>query len=246
MIIETDDDLVKLREIGIICRDTLHAMHAAVRPGITPLELDNIAKSHFAMHGARSAPIVAYNFPGETCISVGDAIAHGIPNDIPLIEGQLINIDVSAEKDGYFGDTGASAVIGQGNLAQKKLLEYTHKAQNVAMMACHTGQPINSVGKMVEKIAEKGGYKIIAGLSGHGVGRWIHEDPTIPNVYHRKLNEKFKKGQVITIEPFLTTHSNNYVEDLDGWTLRLEMGGMGAQFEHTFVITDGAPIIITG
>ncbi len=245
MIIDGPEALAKLKEIGAICRDVRVAMGEAVRPGITPLELDAIAAKIFVERGARSAPILAYDFPGQTCISVHDAIAHGIPNDEPLIEGQLVNIDVSAEKDGVFADTGESFAVGKISPDLQKLLDVTKAAQRKAMFAAKAGQPVNVVGKAVQKEAYKHGYKIIEGLNGHGVGGFIHEEPTIPNLYYPRDREKLKDGQVITIEPFLTTSSRHYVEDADGWTLRLAEGGFGAQFEHTFVVTKGVPIVVT-
>lgn len=245
MVICGQEELDKLKEIGAICRDVRMAMGAAVRPGITPLELDAIAEKMLAERGARSAPILAYNFPGQTCISVHDAVAHGIPNGQPLVEGQLVNIDVSAEKDGVFADTGESFAIGEISPDLQKLLSATKDAQRKAMFAARAGQPVNIVGKTVQKEAHKHGYKIIEGLNGHGVGAWIHEEPTIPNLYYPREREKLVEGQVITIEPFLTTKSRNYVEDADGWTLRLAQGGYGAQFEHTFVVTKGTPIVVT-
>ena len=245
MTIDGPEQLEKLKVIGAICRDVLKAMGEAVRPGVTPRELDIMGGKMLTDAGAKSAPMLAYDFPGFTCISVADAIAHGIPGDIPLEEGQLVNIDVSAEKDGIFADTGASFAVGKISADLQKLLDATKAAQRKAMFAARAGQPVNVVGKAVQKEAYKHGFQIVEGLNGHGVGKWIHEEPTVPNLYYPADKTKLVEGQVITIEPFLTTGSRHYVEDEDGWTLRLSEGGHGAQFEHTFVVTKGAPIVVT-
>lgn len=245
MTIDGPDQLEKLKEIGAICRDVLRTMGAAVRPGVTPRELDELGGKMLREAGAKSAPMLAYEFPGYTCISVGDAVAHGIPGEEPLEEGQLVNIDVSAEKNGIFADTGASFAVGKIAPELQKLLDATKDAQRKAMFAARAGQPINIVGKTVQREANKHGYHIIEGLNGHGVGAWIHEEPTVPNLYYPSDRTKLVEGQVLTIEPFLTTKSRHYVEDDDGWTLRLSEGGHGAQFEHTFVVTKGAPIVVT-
>ncbi len=245
MTIDGPEQLKKLKEIGAICRDVLRTMGAAVRPGVTPKELDELGGKMLREAGATSAPMLAYDFPGYTCISVGDAVAHGIPGDVPLEDGQLVNIDVSAEKDGIFADTGASFAVGKVAPELQKLLDATKDAQRKAMFAARAGQPLNIVGKTVQREAHKHGFQIIEGLNGHGVGAWIHEEPTVPNLYYPTDRTKLHEGQVLTIEPFLTTKSRHYVEDADGWTLRLSEGGHGAQFEHTFVVTKGAPIVVT-
>ncbi|WP_308912058.1 type I methionyl aminopeptidase [Pseudokordiimonas caeni] len=245
MTVDHDDDLKGLREIGGICRDVLNAMAAAIRPGITPRELDILGGEMLKAAGARSAPMLAYDFPGFTCISVGDAVAHGIPNDRPLQAGELINIDVSAEKNGYFGDTGASFGVGAIDPALQRLLDITKKTQRKAMLAAKAGARINEIGRVVSGEAKTAGYKIVQGLNGHGVGGWIHEEPTVANEYFAHDRGILKEGMVLTIEPFLATHSRDYYEDDDGWTLRLSSGGHGAQFEHTFVVTKGAPIVLT-
>lgn len=245
MTIDGEDDLEGLREIGGICRDVLAAMGKMVRPGITPRILDQVAGQMLAERGARSAPILAYNFPGHTCISAGSAIAHGIPGDTPLMAGTLVNIDVSAEKNGYFGDCGQSFPVGDVDPILSKLVKATKEAQLSAMKAARHGARLSVVGDAVEAVAKKNGFKIIHGLNGHGVGRWIHEEPTIPNRKYRDRGQTFQKGMVVTIEPFLTTKSEHYIEDSDGWTLRLSDGGHGAQFEHSFVVTDGDPIVLT-
>ncbi|NVJ98993.1 MAG: type I methionyl aminopeptidase [Alphaproteobacteria bacterium] len=245
MTVDGPDQLEKLKEIGAICRDVLAAMGARVAPGVTPLELDVMAGEMLAERGATSAPKLAYDFPGFTCISVGDAVAHGIPDDTPLREGDLVNIDVSAEKDGFFADTGSSFAVGKISPDLQKLLDATKAAQRKAMFAARAGQPINVIAKAVEREAAKHGFKIVEGLNGHGVGAWIHEEPSVSNIYHPSDRQKLQEGQVLTIEPFLATQSDQYVEDADGWTLRLDKGGFGAQFEHTFVVTKGMPIVLT-
>lgn len=245
MTVDGPEQLEKLQEIGAICRDVLRAMALRIAPGVTPRALDTMAGKMLAERGAQSAPILAYDFPGHTCISVGDAIAHGIPSDIPLKEGELINIDVSAEKDGFFGDTGASFPVGEVSTELKNLLKATEAAQRKAMFAARAGQPVNVIGKAVEREAKKHGLNIIEGLNGHGVGAWIHEDPSVPNIYYPSERTRLQEGQVITIEPFLATKSHQYAEDEDGWTLRLAQGGHGAQFEHTFMVTKGAPVVFT-
>ena len=245
MTIDKDDELVKLKAIGAICRQVLEAMGAMVRPGISTLELDNHAGRMFASVGARSAPKLAYDFPGHTCISVGTVVAHGIPNDKPLKEGQLVNIDVSAEKDGYFGDCGASFPVGKVSDEALALLKATKEAQEAGMQAAKAGRQVAAIGRACTKVADRTGFKQVTGLNSHGVGRWIHEGPDIPTIYDPTKTHRLRHGDVITVEPFLSTVSRRYREAPDGWSLVLTQGGLGAQFEHSFVVTNTGPIILT-
>lgn len=245
MTVDGEDDLTALKEIGHICRKVLTHMGSLVRPGITTLELDAVAGQMLSAHGARSAPKLAYDFPGHTCISVGNVVAHGVPNDTPLREGDLINIDVSAEKNGYYGDCGESFPIGTVSDTALALLQATKAAQMAGMMAAKAGQPVSAIGKACSTVARQAGFKQVAGLHSHGVGRWIHEGPDIPTIHDPTKVKTLQKGDVITVEPFLATKSRHYFEGSDGWSLVLAKGGIGAQFEHSFVVTDGDPIILT-
>lgn len=245
MTIQSDDDLTALLRIGNIVRETIQAMVAAIRPGITGLELDAIAARHLAAAGARSAPRLAYDFPGETCISINDAIAHGIPDDRILGAGDLVNIDVSAELDGYWADTGATVPVGLPAPAITALCAATKASLAKALKAARAGRPLNDIGRNAEKAAKKRGYNIIKELAGHGVGRGIHEAPTVVNYAQSGPSARLHKGLVIAVEPFLTKGSGAIHMEPDGWTLKTSDGALAAQYEHSIVITDGAPIVLT-
>jgi methionyl aminopeptidase len=246
MTIETQNDVEKLKVIGKIVADTLKLMIREAKAGMTTLELDKIGEAHLEKFNAKSAPKYTYNFPGITCISVNEDIAHGIPGDQVLKEGDIINIDVSAELDGYFADTGGSFVLGKSNDVQKKVMTATREALNSAIAVAQAGKPINLIGKAIEKVARKYNLKIIENLGSHGVGRALHEEPEFIAPYfdpndHRLL----KEGQVITIEPFLSTKTKWVEEANDGWTLFTEKGSVSAQYEHSMIITKSRPIILT-
>lgn len=245
MTIETQEDVEALRRIGKIVHNILNEMLGAVCPGISTKELDKIAERRFEELGAYSAPKSCYDFPGFTCISVNNEAAHGIPSDRVLKNGDLVNIDVSAEMDGYFADTGASTSVGTPNPTVKNLLDTTQKALKQALFTARAGMPISSVGKKVETIANKAGLMVVENIGGHGVGRNIHEEPRIVNYFDKHNKEVFKKGQVVAIEPILSTNANYCEEEDDGWTLAVPEGGLVAQFEHSIIITDSAPIILT-
>lgn len=246
MTVAGPEDLEGLRQIGAIVGAVRDAMLEHAREGISTAELDEIGGRLLESHGARSAPRLAYNFPGYTCISVNDAIAHGVPSSTKVLNaGDIVNIDVSAELNGYWADTGASVAVGQVNQRLRKLLWTTRAIQLEAMRSCCAGTPINGVGQLIEKKARKAGFRVVRQLSGHGVGRHIHELPNIPNVYDVQHSTALWEGLVITIEPFLTLSATEVVQESDGWTLRTADGCVGAQFEHTFVVTDGAPIVLT-
>lgn len=245
MTIENDDDLSALRRVGSIVRATIETMRRALRPGITTAELDEIGARCLAAAGARSAPRLAYDFPGSTCISVNDAIAHGIPGDRVLREGDLVNIDVSAELDGYWADTGASMPVGQVTPAVTALCAATKATLGKAVKAARAGRPLHGIGRVVEREAGRRGYRVIEELAGHGVGRGIHEAPSVFNYARRDAGPRLHKGLVIAIEPFLTKGNGEIRLAPDGWTLRTSDGSLAAQYEHSIVITDGAPIVLT-
>lgn len=245
MIATSEQDITGLKEVGRIVRIALDVAESMVKAGVTTLAIDTRVGEILAQHSARSAPKLAYNFPGYSCISVGDEAAHGIPSTRILKEGELVNIDVSAEKDGYWADSGRSIPVGHVKDHLINLCKTTQKALEAGIQAAQAGCPINSIGKAVEAVAINGGFQIIEGLVGHGVGRNIHEPPEVHNRYKANGVELLKEGLVITIEPFLTKGKGLYREGRDGWTLLTLDGSTSAQFEHTLIITNGQPIIVT-
>jgi methionyl aminopeptidase len=246
MTIETKDDIENLKIIGKIVADTLKLMMNAAKVGMTTKELDAIGAEYLERHNAKSAPLLTYNFPGSTCISLNEEVAHGLPSDRILVDGDMINIDVSAELNGYFADTGGSFVLGTSTPVQKKVMKATREALNAAMEVARAGAPLNLIGKAVEKVARKHQLKVIENLGSHGVGRALHEEPGfIANYYDPDDKRVLHEGQVITIEPFLSTKSTWVEEASDGWTLYADKGNIAAQYEHTMIITKHRPIIIT-
>lgn len=246
MSIEGQHDLDGLRRAGAAVAEARDAMGAALAAGMSTAELDAVGAEILRKHGARPAPKLAYGFPGTACISVNDAIAHGIPSpNCVLQEGDLVNIDVSAELDGYWADTGASFAVGKPLEQAGRLLAATRLALQEAMQVARAGTPLRNIGKTVENRAKKTGFRVIRNLCGHGVGRYIHEEPSVSNTFEPRNRQLLSEGLVITIEPFFTISATETVEDPDGWTLRTADGSLGAQFEHTLVITRGRPIVIT-
>jgi methionyl aminopeptidase len=246
MTIDNDEDLTGLRRAGRAVAEARDEMLAAVIPGITTGELDSIGRDVLRRHGARSAPRVTYGFPGWTCISVNDEAAHGIPSVTrSLSSGDLVNLDVSAELDGYWADTGASAPVGEVSALASRLLEATEMAQREAMDAARAGRTLGQVGRAVQARAHRSGFTVVKNLYGHGVGRALHEAPSVPS-FDDGQDLALWEGLVLAVEPFLSTTAGSVVDDPDGWTLRTSDGSLVAQYEHTMVVTPGAPLVLTG
>lgn len=246
MTIETEDDITALKRIGRIVSLVLHEMLDTARPGMRTRELDALGAALLAQHGARSAPQLTYNFPGATCISINEEAAHGIPGDRVIRAGDVLNIDVSAELDGYFADTGGTRVVPPGNPVKTRLCHATRQALAAAMQQARAGMPIRGIGAAIERTARAYGFKVIENLGSHGVGRALHEAPEHIAGYHGPHDQRLlHEGMVITIEPFLSTKSRIVEEAADGWTLVGAPGNLSAQYEHTMIITKGEPIVVT-
>lgn len=246
MTIETQDDVVALQRIGRIVSLTLQTMLDAAEPGMTTRELDQLGERLLAEHGAQSAPKLTYNFPGFTCISINEEAAHGIPGDRVIRAGDVLNVDVSAELGGYFADTGGTRVVPPTSPQKTRLCHATRTALNEAMKCARAGQPINGIGAAIERTAKAYGFKVIENLGSHGVGRALHEEPEhIAGYFDISDKRLLHEGMVITIEPFLSTKSRIVDEMPDGWTLAGVRGNLSAQYEHTMIITQGAPIVVT-
>ncbi|NML46633.1 type I methionyl aminopeptidase [Ramlibacter sp. G-1-2-2] len=246
MTIETEDDVTALKRIGKIVSYVLQEMLEAAEPGMTTRELDQLGEKLLEQHGARSAPRLTYDFPGATCISINEEAAHGIPGDRVIRAGDMLNVDVSAELDGYFADTGGTRVVPPTNPQKTRLCHATRTALEQAMKQARAGRPLNGIGAAIERTAKTYGFKIIENLASHGVGRALHEEPEhIPGYFDPKDRRVLKEGMVITIEPFLSTKSRIVDEADDGWTLVGAPGNLSAQYEHTMIITRGEPIVVT-
>lgn len=247
MSITTQAELSGMQEASKAVANTLKAMIDYAQPGMSTLELDEYGAQMLSGFGARSAPYVTYKFPGWTCISVDNEFCHGIPSSKRILqEGDLINIDVSAELNGFWSDNGASFVLGRDIHQHQKLVDASKDILRKAIGQIRGGVKIADIGHLMETEARKRGYRVIKNLGGHGIGRSLHEQPEeLLNYKNRFDHRRFRKDSVVAIETFIATDSSLAVELRDGWTMVGNRGGYMAQHEHTIVITDGAPIILT-
>ena len=243
MSIDDPDELAALRAAGRAVAEAIREMERRVRPGITTGELDAVAAKVFAGHGARSAPALTYDFPGTVCISVDDECVHGIPGPRRLRDGQLVKLDVTAELDGYYADACRTVQVGKVRPREQRLAAAAQSALRRGLAVATAGNNVGAIGAAVQAEVERRGFSVCAELTGHGIGRTIHEEPDVPNIAWD--GPDLTDGLVITVEPIIAAGAGDVHVGDDGWTIRTDDGSPSAHFEHTIVVTDGAPILIT-
>jgi len=245
--VSTDDpaEIEGLRAAGRAVAETLREVRRHVRPGVTTRELDEVAERTMRRHGARSAPRLVYDFPGAICISVDDEAVHGIPGPRRLREGQLVKLDVTVEREGYFADAAISVPVGRVKPGVGRLVATAQGALNEALQAVRPGMRLDELGGIVEAAVERRGARVLRELTGHGIGRTIHEGPSVPNFADPDATETLTEGMVITIEPIIAQSTRDTVTEDDGWTISTDDGSVSAHAEHTLVVRDGRPLILT-
>lgn len=245
MSLDSEEDMQGMRRVGHVVAETLRTMRTAVRPGITTRELDEVGARVLELYRARSAPQVFYGFPGTACISVNDEVVHGVPGNRVIHEGDVVKLDVTAELDGYIADAAVTIIAQQGTTLAARLAECAEAAFRGAARVTRAGRPLNDIGRAVETEVSRRGFTVVAQLGGHGVGRAIHEPPTILNVFDPHERRVLTDGLVITIEPIVSAGSPYVVSQPDQWTLKTLDGSLAAHYEHTVVVTKSNPILVT-
>lgn len=246
MTISTNAELAGIRSAGRVVKLALDVMKKAVRPGMTTQELDDLCGDVFDRHGARSGPQLVYGFPGFACISINEEAVHGVPRTARTIkEGDLVKLDVTAELDGYFADAAVTVGVGVTSSQRLKLAGCARSALHTSLKVAQAGRLISDIGRAVQTEVEGQGFSVMPQLGGHGIGRTVHEEPFVRNFYAPWDKQRLWPGLVIAIEPVISSGSGVSVTAADGWTVITADGSPSAHFEHTVVITNGGPMVVT-
>lgn len=245
MTVSSKSDLVGLERVGSLVALALREMEQATHPGLSTAQLDAIGAAFLRRHGARSAPQLSYDFPGFSCISVNEQIVHGVPGPRVLVAGDVVKIDVTAELDGFVADAAVTVTIPPVSAEARRLRKCAQRAFARAMTVARAGTPIREIGRVIEDEVKRHDFAVVREMCGHGVGRSIHETPSVPNYYSVMTRGTLTDGMVLAIEPIISARAARIVEEADGWTLRTHNGSLAAHYEHTVVIREGEPLLIT-
>jgi methionyl aminopeptidase len=244
MSINTPEELEGMELAGKVTRAVLEAMKAAVRSGITTRELDEEGAAVMRSFGGKSAPKLVYGFPGYSCISVNDEIVHGIPGARKLADGDLVKLDVTVAVGGYMGDCCETIGVGEIKPERQHLIDCARRAFHAGLGAVRPGARVFDIGREIQKTVHAAGFSVVRDLTGHGIGRTIHEAPLIPNEYDRSCSDLLTEGLVFTIEPIIAMGTSRTVTMKDGWTIRTRDHSYAAHYEHTLMVTaDGARLL---
>ena len=245
MSIESEQDLQGMQRVSELVKEALATLQAAVEPGVSTLELDRLCGEIFAKHGAVSAPRLTYGAPVNVFVSVNDAVVHGLPSGYRLQAGDVVTLDVTPNLNGYIADAARSVVVPPGSPETLALVACAEAAFWAALRVTKAGRSINAIGRVVETKAKRAGFSVIRDLSGHGVGRAIHEEPTILNFYHPEFGQKLSENLVIAVEPMFALGRPQLKERGDGWTLCTRDGSVAAHYENTVIVQRGRPVVLT-
>jgi methionyl aminopeptidase len=244
-VIRNKDELAKMRKAGKVVAEMHEVTRAALRPGVTTRQLDELAAEVLAKRNARSNFLNYHGFPGVICTSPNDMIVHGIPGDYVLQEGDIISVDAGAIVEGYHGDAAYTAPVGEVSALAKRLIEVTERSLWAGIDKLVAGGRLNDVGRAVQEVAEGAGFSVVREYVGHAIGTEMHEDPQVPNYWPGSPGPKLKSGMVYAIEPMVNVGSyRTYVLD-DEWSVMTDDGELSAHFEHTIAVTENGPEVFT-
>jgi methionyl aminopeptidase len=248
--IKSKKEIDYIRESCKIVAETLQLLKHKAKPGITTFELDKIAEDYIRSNNAIAAfkgysQAGCFNFPGSICTSVDDEVVHGIPGNRILKEGEIISLDVGVLKNGFFGDAALSVAVGEISEDKKKLLKVTEESLYKGIEEAKENNKVEDISFAIQKYVEFNGFSVVRDLCGHGVGKYLHEDPSVPNFGRKGKGPKLRRGMTIAIEPMVNMGDYNVITESDGWTVRAADSLPSAHFEHTVAIFNGKPEILT-
>lgn len=248
--IKSQKEIDYIKESCRIVAETLRLVAKNIKPGVATIELDRIAEDYILSNNAKAAfkgysQAGSYDFPASVCISIDSEVVHGIPSARVLKEGEIVSIDVGVLKNKYFGDAALSVAVGEISEEKKKLLEVTERSLYEGIKEAQVNKRVHDISSAVQRYVEANGFSVVKDLCGHGVGKYLHEEPAVPNYGSAGTGPKLKKGMTLAIEPMVNFGSYKVKTASDGWTVVTEDGLPSAHFEHTVLISNGLPEILT-
>jgi len=243
--LKSGDDLQMMRPACVVARKVLQEIAGFIRPGVTTRQVDNFAAERMRAHGAKSAFLGYRKYPCHTCISVNEEVVHGLANERELRFGDIVSVDVGVRYNGFIGDNALTVAVGGCGVLAQRLMDVTEQSLHLGIAAAVPGNRVTDISRAVQDYVEGNGFSVVREFVGHGVGRTMHEEPQVPNFVDRKMNERLRPGMTIAIEPMVNAGRPDVKILKDGWTVVTQDGSLSAHFEHTVLITDGEPEILT-